>query len=205
MRLYLLDVSTGLDGPRYETWLGLVSPERRAVAARFHRHADAQRSVAGEVLARAVIAERVGTAPSALRFVREKYGKLRVAGIKNAPEFSISHSAALVACAVGRRPLGVDVERILSPDAPLIKAVCTPGEQRFLSRGALPLPAAFTLLWTLKESFLKASGVGIDDLPACPEFSPYIRKGVSWTFSVAGHDFYAMLQGEYAISLCMRQ
>jgi len=79
--------------------------------------------------------------------------------------FSLSHSGQWVACSVGDRPAGVDIEE------------CRPGRyyvaSRFFHRyeaqyiASLPPSAkddAFYSLWTLKESFIKAVG-SVDVLP----------------------------------------
>jgi phosphopantetheinyl transferase len=124
------------------------------------------RQVLGHYLARPAARQ-----PQALQFRNNVYGRPELA-TRNATRrhplrFSLSHTPGLVAVAVARGcDVGVDVER-LRPGLPLDEL--TPGMLSAVERhwfSALPpgeRAAAFTGLWTLKESLLKAHGVGIGE------------------------------------------
>jgi 4'-phosphopantetheinyl transferase len=95
-------------------------------------------------------------------------------------EFSLSHTRGLVVCAVALRDaVGVDLEwpgREVAR-AELSRRFFAPAEADWLA--ALPATeqrAAFFELWTLKEAFIKAVGVGM----AMPL--------ADFAFSLAGHD-----------------
>jgi 4'-phosphopantetheinyl transferase len=119
-------------------------------------------------LQRTVLASYLpGVAPRDLRFVAGPQGKPRLAAEFSAHNlhFSLAHTEGLVALAVSREPvLGVDVENATARTAPLEIA------NRFFSareaRDLAALPPVersprFYALWTLKESWLKATGLGI--------------------------------------------
>lgn len=84
-------------------------------------------------------------------------GKPALAG---GPAFSLSHSGGRVLCALSDRPVGADVQQ-LHPYAPaLARRFFTAEEAAWLeARPARDL--AFTLLWSLKESYVKLLGGGI--------------------------------------------
>jgi 4'-phosphopantetheinyl transferase len=211
-KLYLLDLGEGLACQTFHEWSGMASEERLNALPRFLFRADAERSLAGEILARAALSSAAAVSPSVIRFGRNPNGKPYAVTPRGnpLPEFNVSHAGRLVACAVSARPIGVDVENIFSPDDAVLQRVCSPGELRFV-RGdflpALPIPAAFTLIWTLKESYLKALGTGlIDDLPGI-DLAPFVMSadgGLSWAFSFNGHLFRAFFRKEYAVSVCER-
>ncbi len=73
--------------------------------------------------------------------------------------FSLSHCAGLACCTFSDREIGVDVERVRPYDPKLAKRICTPSELGFLEN-APNRGEALILLWTLKESLLKATGEG---------------------------------------------
>jgi 4'-phosphopantetheinyl transferase len=78
--------------------------------------------------------------------------------------FNLTHTRGLVACAVSRGvDVGIDVERVRDQDAALIAKSCfAPIERECLA--ATPeteLAARFIEIWTLKEAWLKATGVGL--------------------------------------------
>ncbi len=76
---------------------------------------------------------------------------------------SISHSHGCAACAVGDRPLGVDVEKIRPYAEKIWCKVLNPREQQILTDAALTKKERqelFYRFWTLKESYVKAEGCG---------------------------------------------
>jgi 4'-phosphopantetheinyl transferase len=133
-------------------------------------------------------------APTAWRFERNRYGRPFISSPRSsAPlHFSLSHTDGFVACAVSpSERIGIDVEatdRHLSHLA-IARAFFAPAELD----GINSLPAAqqkdrFFDLWTLKEAYAKARGVGFQ-LPL-NEFSIHVapRRKPSITFSRDLHD-----------------
>ena len=207
MKLYILDLGEGLGDRTFLEWSGIASKERLNALPRFLFRADAERTLAGEILARAALSSAASVPPSAIRFKRGPHGKpygfTRRGG--PLPEFNVSHSERLVACAVSPRAIGVDAEKVFAPDYAVLQRVCSPGEKRLVRGGAfLSASAAFTLIWTLKESYLKALGTGLrDDLPGI-DLAPFIVSAGAepWEFFFDGHLFQAFFHGEYSVSVC---
>ncbi|MCL2011125.1 MAG: 4'-phosphopantetheinyl transferase superfamily protein [Synergistaceae bacterium] len=208
-KLYLLDLGgldEKIDERTFLEWSGMASEERLNALPRFLFRADAERTLAGEILARAALSSAAGVPPSAIRFGRGPRGKPRASvppGVP-LPEFNVSHSGRFVACAVSPQPVGVDVESVSPPDDAVLRRVCSPGESRFVRGGFLPAPAAFALIWTLKESYLKALGTGLcDDLPGIDLAAFVVSTDAEpWIFSFNGHLFRAFFHNEYAVSVC---
>ena len=104
-------------------------------------------------------------APEALPEELEKnnWGKPR---LRNYPgiHFNISHCDGLVACAAAGLPVGLDIERIRPFKDNILRKVLTPAEKDFLEAFRQD-PAAyeqcFYRFWTLKESRIKQSGLGL--------------------------------------------
>ena len=143
----------------------LLTDAEHERARTIRRSAGQRRYVVARALVRTALAEHTGVAPRTLVFRRTAHGRPEVV----APEatrglcFSLSHTRGLIACLVARTDAGVDVERRSRRVAALRVAerYFTPAEIRQL-RG---LPAAcrtesFLKLWTLKEAYLKARGLG---------------------------------------------
>jgi 4'-phosphopantetheinyl transferase len=117
-------------------------------------------------LLRLVLA-RYAHAPAAeLRFLTTAHGRpeLQVPAGPRRLRFNLSHSRGLVGCAVAfDRDIGFDVERLRLP-APLEVAdsYFSREELRELHRlHPARQPDRFYTLWTLKEAYLKARGVGL--------------------------------------------
>jgi len=144
---------------------GSLSPDELERAARLHT-ADAQRRwVAGRGIVRHLLAGYLGVRPSAITFAYTAHGKPELAHPGSRLHFNLAHTAdrALLAISTGRA-LGVDLE----PDQPgfdyqpLVDQLFAEAERAALA--ALPVQergAAFVRIWTCKEAFVKACGLGL--------------------------------------------
>lgn len=74
--------------------------------------------------------------------------------------FNLSHCSGLVACAIYSNPVGVDIERIRKFPTGVMKKVCSLEEQNWIKKSKCP-EEAFFRLWTLKESYIKTIGLGL--------------------------------------------
>ncbi len=105
------------------------------------------------------------TSPTHIRLGSTKHGKPYLASPAGGSlHFNMAHSGGRIVCAFSRCEVGVDVEAlapdIVSPE--LIEAVFTPADMQTLAslsreHGEL---RAFFAMWTLKESYIKATGLG---------------------------------------------
>jgi len=152
----------------------LDETERRRWVA-YRRPEDRERFLVGCSLAKAALARYTGRAPADVRFDRtcvacgEPHGKPAVAG--GGPGHSVAHSGDLIAVAVARAPVGVDVEQaegrrhLLGGDGDpeaLGRMVLSAAEQAALA--AVPAGGrarAFLVAWTRKEAVTKATGDGM--------------------------------------------
>lgn len=97
---------------------------------------------------------------------RDKNGKPVLHGAQNI-FFNISHTRGLVVCGISKRAIGVDTEYIRPFDRRLMRRVCTEDEIAYIYGGSGEKQSfnqqweRFFRLWTLKESYLKATGQGI--------------------------------------------
>lgn len=79
--------------------------------------------------------------------------------------FNITHTGSLVACAFDSVPIGIDAEFSGYFDQILIKKILTESERSFLSgKNASEEQHTewFWRFWTLKEAYVKLSGIGVD-------------------------------------------
>lgn len=167
----------------------------QAHVARFRRPEDRLLATCSRIVQRWTIAAAAGVAPEALRFAAGPHGRPQlVAPAAGDLCFSVTNTAGLVACAVARAgAIGVDAEPLDRPLPPeLLDTCCSTAERAALA--ALP-PAAqgawFHRLWTLKEAWFKARGLGIDREPSGVGFafdarSALVRAGAGpadgWRF-----------------------
>lgn len=84
-------------------------------------------------------------------------GKPYLAG---AGRFNISHSGEYVLAAFSDKEVGADIERITDFDAREISHYFHPEEQAYIENST-DTKGSFFKLWTRKEAYLKATGIGI--------------------------------------------
>ena len=144
--------------------LETLSDDERARAGRFHFAQDRLHFVARRAFVRSILAGYVGVAPAGITMRTSRHGRPELdppCGIF----FNASHSEGLAIVAVARdRLVGVDIERV-RPIADALEVA-----ERFFSRNEVDLlrstpeesrAEAFLTIWTRKESYVKAVGVGL--------------------------------------------
>lgn len=154
---------------------GLLDQAERARWAAYRREPDRERFLVGCALAKTVIAACTGQRPSEVSFDRtcrqcgRPHGKPVVNGGGDLGH-SVAHSGDLVAVAVARSPVGVDVEQLDGRARPpgggdpeaLARLVLADGERAALAAvHPSARPRAFLVAWTRKEAVTKARGDGL--------------------------------------------
>ncbi len=143
-----------------------LAPDERARAASFVFAPDRRRFVAGRAALRAVLGGYLGLAPAAVSLGRTPQGRPALLGAQAGTlAFSISRSAGLALCAVTiGRDIGVDVERIMRGVAGDVVHDGVLSAAEVTALRALEAEArdrAFFTVWTRKEAYAKARGLGL--------------------------------------------
>ncbi|MEZ2126403.1 MULTISPECIES: 4'-phosphopantetheinyl transferase superfamily protein [unclassified Sinorhizobium] len=143
-----------------------VDEKERAFSYRFER--DRTCFIAGRYLLRRTLAVYLSEPAEGLRFVSNAYGKACIEGDEGV-EFSLTNADGLVAVAVGRGcgHVGIDCEPadLILEDAAL-ETFCTFDELSWIAQlSSDERRRAGLTLWTLKESYLKAIGLGLNEDP----------------------------------------
>ena len=147
--------------------LGWLSPQERERYDRYHFDHHRTEFLLGRMLIRTVLSEYEAREPASWNFIQNDYGKPAPDPAQTSVPlyFNLSHSGERLVLAISaHEAIGVDIEassrqrrveriaqRYFSP-AELQALLALPGEQQ-LSR--------FYELWTLKEAYIKARGMGL--------------------------------------------
>jgi 4'-phosphopantetheinyl transferase len=157
----------------------LLCPSEAQQAERFTSDRRAREYVFAHALVRAALSRLAHeVAPAAWRFTRDSHGRPFISYRQRSDplHFSLSHTDGFVACAVSRcERVGIDVEATDRRAAHLeiARTFFAPSELADL----ISLPPAqqkdrFFDLWTLKEAYAKARGMGLQI--ALDEFSIHV-------------------------------
>jgi 4'-phosphopantetheinyl transferase len=142
---------------------GLLSDSERERAARYVYAPAREQFTITRARLRLLLGSYLGLDPARIMFGTSNTGKPTLPG--TSLSFNVSHTQglALIALTAGRE-IGVDIERVRTQPTHLDMATryFTPGESQRLN--ALPpteSERAFFHVWTRKEAFLKAIGLGL--------------------------------------------
>lgn len=146
---------------RFEDYLDFIPAQRRLKYSQHTNESGRNARLAGELLSRFALQNKFNIQNTDIAFDHSDKGKPFVTGH---PEmyFNISHSGDYIVCASANNLTGIDVERIRNTGYDIAKRYFT-SEECF---DLYSLPAEqqrdyFFILWTIKESYLKAIGEGL--------------------------------------------
>jgi 4'-phosphopantetheinyl transferase len=151
-----------------ERYRSLLTEAERSQEARFHFAADRHRYRITRALLRATLSRYADIPPERWAFVPNAHGRPAISNDcaeARAICFNLSHSRGLVVLAVCRGgELGIDTEDALARRPPLEIADRFFAPAEVASLRALPAEQQterFFQYWTLKESYIKARGLGL--------------------------------------------
>ena len=190
-----------LDETAIEAAFEILSADERARADRFGRRTHRRDFIAAHALLRRALSECHALDPSDWQFAAGEGGKPRLAPAQASAtglSFNLAHTDDFVACAIGRNvEIGIDVEAIdRRADAlALAGRYFSPSERANLAACGASAPQRFIEIWTLKEAFVKATGVGVtraldgfsfvvDDALAILFEPPPGETAASWRFAM---------------------
>ena len=198
-KLYLASTGALEDEARFARLLETVPAVRRKKVLAYRTAAARRLSLgAGLLLNAALAAEGL----KAGEICVSEYGKPYFPGLPDF-HFSLSHSGERVLCAVSPQPVGCDIEKPRGYDPHLAQRFFHPDESAWLlSLPAEEQPAAFFRLWTCKESFIKALGLGLS-LPLDSFAVRLIEPiGLAQTADERPWRLRGFTDGDYACALC---
>ncbi len=181
-----------------ESWLDEEEVQR---ANRFRKPTSRNQHVVGRGMARRLLGDE-SVAPHDIKFAAEVHGKPFVVEPSAAKQpFNVAHTDGLVMCGVGQDQhalVGVDVERLeRRTDPGLASRYFSKPEIEFLNSKpeGIARRNSFLRIWTLKESFIKAIGTGLQtpladfafkeidsDQPRIEMLNPELRSNLTWRF-----------------------
>ncbi len=155
----------------------------------------------GRTLLKKAVLKEYGIDTSAMTIEFGDYGKPYFAERPDI-HFSISHSGEYAAVVLSESEVGIDIQKVVEIKHGLVEKLCDEHEQRYVSDSP-DKDKAFITLWTLKESYIKAIGMGMsfpmDKINFRLEsFSGELRGRMSNREGM----YYVKDLGEYIMAVC---
>lgn len=145
----------------------LMSRDERERHCRFYFARDRHQYLLTRALVRTTLSRYLSLDPKALCFTKNPFGRPEVMLPHGFPpiRFNLSHTENLIVCAVAlNAEIGVDVENIgrMSAFQDIADRFFSPQEADAVrNAGSNEQPERFCDFWTLKESYIKARGMGL--------------------------------------------
>jgi 4'-phosphopantetheinyl transferase len=153
--------------PHLSRLAALLAPDEIDRSRHFLMQRDRDRSVTSRGLLRLILATYLRTEPALIQFRYLAQGKPVLAPEQHPGplHFSVSHSRDLIVYAISfLAPLGVDVEKVRPlPESARVSADYFSARENQILAALDPTEQteAFFRLWTRKEAYLKAIGIGL--------------------------------------------
>lgn len=161
MKLYAVKFSGKVTDELYHTTKQLISPKKQERLKRFYFWEDSYRTLMGDILVRYNICRDLKIDNNDIEFEKNKYGKPYLKNHDNY-YFNISHSGDWVVCAIDDEEIGIDVEKIKDIDLAIAQRYFSPKEYANLQEQPESNKYSYFFdLWSLKESYIKAAGMGL--------------------------------------------
>lgn len=141
----------------------LLNEEERTRAHRFHFARHQRRFTVARAMLRCILARYLKTHPSELVFSYNTHGKPELLH-NSSIQFNLSHSGDLALLAIGKGfSLGIDLEHFSArPYEGIGKNLFSSSEIKGLHQiNSMLKPLAFFHIWSQKEAFIKACGLGL--------------------------------------------
>ncbi|PEN12858.1 hypothetical protein CRI94_12705 [Longibacter salinarum] len=151
------------DDDRAATWRTWLSVEERSCLETFGAEKRQREFIAGRAAARDLIGKEEEIDPADVRL------KVADDGAVDVPDLmwhlSIAHCGPHAVAALSPTPVGTDLEAIAERDAGLERFLMHPEDERLLATLPYEHDASLILVWTIKESVLKARRSGFRTSP----------------------------------------
>lgn len=160
MDIHIIEQGFKIDTEILNVTRFLLTEEEHYKILKFRRWEDAQNSLIGKITVKMNYFKKMGLPFRAIPFQFNEYGK---PFFKGKPfHFNISHTDKMVAIVFDEKPVGIDVECIRTIEMEMAQRFFSLEEYNDLmelkNRAQLEY---FYDLWTLKESYVKAKGMGL--------------------------------------------
>lgn len=156
MKIFKIRSRKPLEDRMFFSLLELIEEEDRKQILRYRFWQDRQRSLLGHLLSRYAIIQAYALTNKEIQIRRRAYGKPYIKDYSQI-HYNISHSGEWVVVAIGKSPIGIDVEN-RKEDWDLIGERVFSESEKYWSQNSYKRKA---ILWTIKEAYVKYLGIGL--------------------------------------------
>ena len=159
--VFLLKNDRNISKPVFNQLINILMEEDRQYVRMIKKLEQREIVCLSRILLQFILINHYNIEPNRIGVIKNKFGKPYLREYKNL-FFNISHSGDMTVVAVSNNEVGVDIELIRAANIDsIIKRFHESEIKYIISHHGEDRIKAFFLVWTLKESYLKALGVGL--------------------------------------------
>ncbi|MFT9818500.1 4'-phosphopantetheinyl transferase family protein [Lysinibacillus sp. NPDC056185] len=207
IELFAMNINNSICFSTYKQLMQFLPQKKQDKLKKFTRIEDSIRGLFAEILIRNIIIQQKLKNNFQFEFATNPYGKPYLSDVENF-YFNLSHSGDWVICAINSNHIGIDIEKEKFIDITLAKQFFTEKECDYIFSLENYQLNRFFEIWTLKESYIKAIGIGLS-LPL-NSFS-IIKDSIDQNFIIESQfqdrKFYLknyLIDSTYQIAVCAR-
>lgn len=174
-----------------------ISDYRREVLDKIRHPMKRRQSLGVELLLMKALQEKYPNIHFPVHILKSEEGKPYLTDLP--VHFSLSHSGVYSACVIADEPIGLDIQMDRDFHPGVSRRCFTPEEMDIL----LKCPSkdyAFSMLWSLKESYLKALGTGLSKSMQSVSVEFHVSSPLA---KCEGAHFWHTYEGECHFSVCV--
>lgn len=158
--LYYMKVESSIIPQVFYQMLLFLPHEIREKLNHLHSDIDKKLYIYSQLMVRGLLGKILETSGSSLTFDKLKYGKPIIKGYPSL-YYNLSHTQKAILLGIWDCQLGVDIERIKTPEVNIAKKFFTVNEYKYVTQTLLDLDKRFYEVWTKKEAYTKMIGRGL--------------------------------------------
>ncbi len=182
----------------FEYMLDSVSDKRKKYILKYRKRIDRNTAILSYQMLRYALLSEYGYILREENIIYNKYGKPYLADTDNI-HYNISHCREGIAVAVSDREIGVDIQDRIRVNHNFAEKICSKNELDRLNNNDT-LADNLTMLWCMKESYLKHLGIGLNYDIRLLDFSGGLQSDV---FMYKGYCIKKQRTKRYYYSYCM--
>lgn len=201
MHIFLLNVPAMIDN--MDDYINMLSYQRAEKVKRLKNVKSKLANIFSELMIKYLVNKELSIDYDKIQFNCNQYGKPHVMGLENF-HYNISHSADYIVCAVHKKSIGIDMERVRNININISERFFSKYEYNYINQREDKTQAFFDI-WTLKESIIKADGRGMN-IPLSSFSAVDCNYNIKTVSQDIGHEYflkqYNNVLHDYKIAVC---
>lgn len=163
IKIFAYNIKKNINNNFFKIAKKILSETEKKHTTYYKRKTDQLKFIIGRYILRVVLSKYLNILPKEIKIVISKYGKPKLENVNiKKIDFNISHSGDWVVVALNTNgKIGIDIEKIRGIKDINTKNIFCNEERDYIYKNDIIDLNRFFDIWVLKESYIKAKGLGL--------------------------------------------